>query len=122
MSIGCFIRFVYKCQVLSKTSTANDTGQRLATWSVQDSNSPCYATPASMRASIRVTPTTEQGDWLTFYIPSKTQINYGTRIANIKYRDKILYAGPYEVQDIKGMNGFSGNIEYYELSLKRVIE
>jgi hypothetical protein len=75
-----------------------------------------------MRSSIRATPTAEHGDWLTFYLPSKTPVTYGTRVRNIKYRNTLLYDGPYEIQDIKGMNGFSGGIEYYEISLKRVIE
>jgi hypothetical protein len=75
-----------------------------------------------MRASIRVTPTAEQGDFLTFYVPEAANITYGSRVRGIKRRDKIIFAGPYEVQDIKPMVGFSGSVEYQEITLKKVIE
>jgi len=116
------MRLRHRCEILTKSHQTNDTGQRMPTWSVLYSNYKCFATPSSMRASIRVSPTIEQGDYLTFYLPPEANVSFSTRIQNIRYRNNVIYDGPYEIQDIKPMTGFSGAVQHQEILLKRVVE
>lgn len=122
MPRSSYVRFRHRCDILSKTFKTNDTGQKMPTWSVLYSDRRCFATPSSMRASIRVVPTTEQGDYLTFYVTPDTEIAYGTRVKDIKYKNEVIYEGPYEVQDVKKMTGFTGAVQFIEILLKRVVE
>lgn len=117
-----YMRYTHTAELLNKTTATNDTGQRMPVWSVVTSSLRCFASPSSMKASLRVTPTIEQGDFLTFYAGPEESINYSSRIRNIKKNNKIIFAGPYEVQDIKNMIGFTGGVQYKEITLKLVVE
>lgn len=122
MARSSYMRFRHRCEILSKTVKTNDTGQKMPSWSVVYAEHKCFATPSSMRASIRVSPTIEQGDYLTFYVSPDTNLDFSTRVRNIRYRSDIIYAGPYEVQDVKPMTGFSGAVQHQEVLLKKVVE
>lgn len=117
-----FIRFTHKADILSKTFSTNDTGQRFPVWSMTHENAECFATAAGMRATIRITPTTEQADWITLFLPYDTAIAYGSRIKDISYKSEIIHAGTYEVQQIDPAPSFSGRPMYNVLTIKSVIE
>lgn len=122
MPRSSFIRFTHTADILSKSFQTNDAGQRLPTWSVLQSNAPCFATPAGMRATIRVTPTAEQSDWITLFVPISVDINYDCRIKNIKYKNIFMYEGLFDIHQIDPIPSFTGKPMYYTLTLKSVIE
>jgi len=122
MARTSFVRFRHTCDVLTKSFKTNDTGQREPVWSVVYSKQPCFMTPSSVRATIRVAPSAEEGDFFTLFLPLNVDLKYSSRIKNIRYRKTKLYNGEYEVQDIKMMTGFSGAGQFYKILVKRVIE
>lgn len=117
-----FIRFTHRADILSKTYATNDTGQRFPQWSVSTQDASCFATPAGMKASIRITPTAEQSSWISFFLPINVEINYDSRVKNIRYKNEVIYNGLYEVHQIDPAPSFSGKPMYYIITLKSVIE
>jgi len=117
-----FMRLTHRCTISSKSFQTTDVGQKMPFWSRKYSNHPCYMAPASMKASIRVAPTSEEGDYFAFYVDKRTEIEYQSRIENVKYKKEVLYPGPFEVQDIKLMTGFTGAPLYKRILLRKVIE
>jgi hypothetical protein len=117
-----FIRFSHRADILSKTFVTNDTGQRQAQWSTTSESAPCFATPAGMRASIRITPTAEQSSWISFFLPLNVEISFDSRVKDIRYKNEIIYPGLYEVHQIDPAPSFSGKPMYYTITLKSVIE
>jgi hypothetical protein len=117
-----FIRFTHRADILSKSSVTNDTGQKRASWSMAHEGAPCFATPAGMRATVRVTPTAEQSDWVTLFLPTEIDINYGSRVQNIRYKDENLYNRIFEIHQIDPAPSFSGKKMYQIVTLKSVIE
>jgi hypothetical protein len=122
MPKSSFIRFVHNADIVHKTYVTNDTGQRLPTWSTKYNNTPCFATPAGFRASIRTSPTVEQSDWITMFLPINIEISYDSRVRDIKYKNITMYSGLYEIHQIDPAPGFTGKPIYYAVTLKSVIE
>lgn len=122
MARTSFVRFRHTCDILSKSFKTNDTGQREPVWSVVSKKQPCFMTPSSVRASIRVAPSAEEGDFFTLFLPLDVDVKYSSRIKNVKYRNTTLYNAEYEVQDIKLMTGFSGAGQFNKILVRRVIE
>lgn len=122
MPRSSFIRFTHTADILKKTFQTNDTGQRFPTWSVLQEDAACFATPAGMRATIRVTPTAEQSDWVTLFLPVSTDISYDCRVRDIKYKNYFMYKGLYEVHQIDPAPSFTGKPMYYIVTIKSVIE
>ena len=91
-------------------------------WSTVDANMRCFVTSASSNAFVRVTPTIEQGTFLTIFVSPDTEIKYNSRIKNIKLKNKTMFSGVYEVQDIKKMLGFSGKMQFQEILIREVVE
>jgi hypothetical protein len=122
MSKSSFIRFTHKADILQKTFQTNDVGQRLPTWSIWHKDAACFATPAGMRATIRVTPTAEQSEWVTLFLPVALEIDYGCRVQNIRYKNISMYQSLFDVHQIDPAPSFSGKPMYYIVTLKSVIE
>lgn len=122
MPKSSFIRFTHTADILSKNFQTNDAGQRLPIWSVVTKDAPCFATPAGMRATIRVTPTAEQSDWITLFLPVSTEITYDHRVQDIKYKNIYMYKNFFDVHQIDPAPSFTGKPMYYIVTLKSVIE
>jgi hypothetical protein len=122
MPRSSFIRYTHRADILRKTFQTNDTGQRVPTWSVLHNDTPCFATPAGMRATIRVTPTAEQSDWITLFLPISTEIGYDYRVKDIKYKNSFMYQGTFDVHQIDPAPSFTGKPMYYIVTIKSVIE
>lgn len=113
-----------RVDIYEKVTTENDTGQYVATWQAAYESVKCSVTPAGSAASIRVSPTAEEADYITMMLPYDTDISYTSRLYNISnlYGD-VVYPGVYQVIQIdRQMSSTTGRVEYLQLKLKSVIE
>jgi hypothetical protein len=122
MARSSFIRYTHLADVLTKTSSTNDVGQKMPTWSTKYKNLKCFAVSSFSSADIRVNPTIEQAVLLTFYVPYDIDIDFSSRVQNIRFRKQVIFDGFFEVDDIKIAVGYIGKPQYKEITLKQVIE
>lgn len=112
-----------RCDIQTKTTYTNDTGQKIAGWVTTGHSLPCGFAPSGNAASIRAFPTAEWGDYVTLFLPHDTEINYQSRVVDIKnVNNEIIYSGPFEVREITKPISFSGKVQYLTVILRNVYE
>ena len=118
------LRFTHTIDIYSKTTTENDVGQFFASWTVNQTGQICYFTPSGSAASIRVTPTIEEADYYTIILPHDADIDYGSRIYNVRARgsQELLYDGPFQIWQIDKHVSYSGKVQFLQVKVKTVIE
>jgi hypothetical protein len=121
-----FARMQHRCDIESKQYVVNDTGQRKAEWVAVKLDERCGATPAGSKVTQRVTPTSENMEWLTVMFPYDSPISYESRIPNIRSQyggaEEIAFDGPFQVHQIDRTVSFTGRVQYLLVTLKSVIE
>lgn len=119
------IRFLHTVDIYEKITTENDTGQLFSTWTVVEQDKPCFYTPSGAATSIRVSPTAEEAEYYTILLPHDSDINYTSRLYNVKDRltGEVIDAGPLQVWQInKHVSTFSGRVQFLSIKSKTVIE
>lgn len=112
-----------QCDIQTKITRVNDTGQRVAIWSTDTSNQRCGLAPAGSAASIRVAPTTEEADYITLFFPHTAKVDYQSRIVNIRSKGgELIYDGPFEIRQIDKPLSMSGKVTYLNVIAKSVVE
>lgn len=124
-----FFRSPHTCDIQNKITYTNSTGQRMADWATSQEDVPCSLVPAGTRSSLRVTPTTEERDWITMTFPHDCVLSYNSRVINIRHKfqktGKVEYLYPgttFEVAQIDRPVGYTGRVLYLNVHLKSVIE
>lgn len=119
-----FIRFAHKADIYDKVTIDNDMGQKKAIWNPSFENVPCLNVKTGPSTSIRFSPTIDEADYYTIYFNHNVQIDYGSRITNIKTRngDELISDKWFQVIEIDKEISFSGKIQYLEIKIKSVIE
>lgn len=114
----------HKVDLYEKSIEENDTGQSFATWYLSEEEIRCFVTPSGSAASIRVSPTAEEADYLTVMLPYDTNVSYTTRFDNFSnLYGETIYPGIFQVIQIdRHVSAITGRVEYLQLKLKSVIE
>jgi hypothetical protein len=115
----------HRVDIYEKDTVENDTGQLMADWILSISEQRCFFTPAGAAASIRISPTMEEADYLTMIFPHDCPISYGTRLYNLKSGtgDEVYYEGPLQVVQIdKHVSPVTQKVQFLQVKVKTVIE
>ncbi len=85
---------------------------------------PCSVSMSGTSASNRVAPTAEEADWITLFLPHDCQVDYKSRIVNVKQKlkNEMIFDGPFEVKQIDKALSFDGLVLYLVVTAKGVIE
>jgi hypothetical protein len=123
MAYQTFLRFRHKADIYTRTVTTNNSGQKIAAWTLGQSGLPCSWQPVASER--RVTPYTENVEEYEILVPHSyaSYFDYGYRVQNIKDRyDNVLAAGPFEVVEILRRAGYSGKLSHILVRIRLAVE
>jgi len=115
------MKMAHRVDVYSKSVASSSSGQRVASWTLLDSNVKCVFAPG--RTNVRVIPTTEQSDIDTMFFEHDANVDYGTRLYNLRdIKGGVIKAGPLEVVSIQIPTGYQGRTNHLQVRVESVIE
>jgi hypothetical protein len=123
MAYKTFLKYHHKCDIYSRTITTNAAGQKVGSFSVSNSSTPCFfQTVASER---RVAPYVDNVDEFELIIPHPyvTYLSYGGRVQNIVDRySNVIESGPFEIIEISKRTGFNGKVNHALVRIRLIVE
>lgn len=123
MAYQTYLRFRHKADIYSRTVTENNSGQKIASWSLGASDIPCSWQPVASER--RVTPYLENVEEYEIVVPHsyESYFGYGYRVQNIKDRyGNVLAAGPFEVVEILRRAGYNGKLSHILVRIRLAVE
>lgn len=123
MAYRTYLKFHHKCDIYSRTITTNAAGQKVGSFTVSNSATPCFfQTVASER---RVAPYIDNVDEFELIIPHpySSYLSYGGRIQNVVDRyGNVIEAGPFEIIEISKRTGFNGKVSHVLVRIRLIVE
>lgn len=115
---------LHTVDILHKTKTYSDAGQKVATWSVAESAVRCSFIPQfNDSRNLMSNPVYSSNEIISFFFDGNTSIDYSYRLQNIKDKfGNIIESGPIEITSIIKVPGYTGKLHHIEVSGQRVTD
>jgi hypothetical protein len=117
------LRMPHRVDVLTMERNTQPSGQREASWHTQE-HVKCYYVPH--RATIRVSPTSEETEKIMLFFNSNVPIDFKTRFANLTDRDGNVFphleGKTFEVISMNHFSNYSGKPHHIQVVVETVIE
>lgn len=118
------ISYVHLCDIYSKEVVESESGQKQPEWTLEVEGQICWNVP--QKATVRVNPTSEQADKIILFLPITANIEYDSRIENLRTRFGVciptLEEKSFEVKEIRPFSNFIGKPIHLQVKAESIIE
>jgi hypothetical protein len=117
------LRMPHRIDIMSMERITSPSGQKEASWNLEK-RIKCYYVPH--RATIRVSPTSDETEKIMIFVPSDAPIDFKTRMENLTDRKgnafPHLEEKKFEVISMNHFSGYGGKPHHIQVVIETVIE